>query len=187
MTDKKIDCLYTYLEQEETDIITETPLNLVTEREVLKFNKIFSNILTSVDVGNKNSILESITAGFKAIIYNIITTYAKTEEEAYNKANEFDTFVNSLLLNTKVFYKGKELLYPEFKTAIEDPSVENTMKFNICFFLSMFIVYSNTVKVQKVNNMTEILPLVAYIGSSSIGEFRTFVLNSKMENSSLKA
>lgn len=180
---KSINNLYAILDIDGDEILTETPLNIITEKDLLKFNIVFSKIVDMMEK-DSNSLVRTLATGFNSVIFNIFNDNYKDEDIAYDKTKEFEIFINSLVLNTKIYYRGKELSFNEFYATKDDKTLETNMRFNVCFFLSMFIVLSNTLKLEKVKNLTEIQKGICYLGSSSIGEFHSFVQNLKAELSS---
>lgn len=183
MAEKEIKNLYSILEFDNDEVLIETPLASVTEKDILKYNIIFTKIVDETET-NSRDVIRTLSTGFNSVIYNIFVDKFKDEDVAYDKTKEFETFLDKLVLNTKVYFRGKEMSFPEFKALKNENSIEINMRFNICFFLSMFIVLSNSLKLEKIGNLTEIQKDVSYIGSSSIGEFHSFVVNLKMGKSS---
>lgn len=182
---KTMNNLYSIIEIDGDEVLTETPLSIITEKDVLKYNVLFSKIVSMMETDSA-SLIRTLSTGFNSIIYNVYLDKFN-EDKAYDKTKEFETFVNSLLLNTKMYYRGKEMTYSEYYALKNDKSIEVNMKFNICFFLSMFIVLSNTLNLPVVKGMTEVQKDICYIGSSNIGDFHSFVVNLRMENSSANA
>lgn len=180
MAEKKISNLYFNLDFEGEETLVETPLNLITEKDILKYNNIFS-MITEIMQDNPSSLLRHLSTGFNSIIYNMYMDKYDDEDKSYEKTKAFETFLKSIVLNSKIYYRGKEMSYPEFVETKKDKTAEIMMEFNICFFLAMFIVLSNTLVLKEIKGMTEIQPLVCYVGSSSIGEFRSFLVNMRAE------
>lgn len=180
---KTMNNLYSIVEIDGEELLTETPLNIITEKDILKYNVIFSKIVDMMEK-NSGSLIRTLATGFNSVVYNIFMEHTGDEDKAYDKTKEFEIFINSLVLNTKIYYRGKEMSFNEYYALKDDKALETNMRFNVCFFLSMFIVLSNTLKLEKVKNLTEIQKGICYLGSSTLGEFHSFVVNLKTELSS---
>lgn len=185
MANKELGNLYGYVSIDNDEILTETPLNIITEKDILKYNYIFSSLTKRVGSGG-DQFITTMSTGFNSLIYELFMDKFDNEDKAFNKTKEFEVFLNSLVLNTKIYYRGKEMSYPEFINHRDDKSSESMMKFNICFFLSTFIVFSNTIKLETKEKLTIIQEGLCYTGSSTLGEFHSYVQNLKTDLYSVK-
>lgn len=187
---KSMNNLYSIVDFEGSELLMEVPLNNISERELLKFNLIFTEINYRAEI-LKEDFSKDLIMGFKPAVYNILNDVIKDDDKTYDLITKFDTFIQNTLLNCKVYFKGKEMTYPEFinvntqgsEDVNFDNIISNSMKLNICFFLSTYIMCSNSLKLKKVKNMIELFNGTLYIGSSTIGEFHSFVVSLKAENS----
>lgn len=185
MANKELGNLYFIVELADTEVFVETNLINLTEKDILKFNTIYKEIVKVTSSKQSREQLQDLITGFNSFVYNILEEKYGDEDKAYNKTKEFESLMDKLILNSKYYYRGKEFTYNELENTIPDVSIETEIKYNICFFLSTFIILSNSSKMTKnEKGWIEIIELVCYLGSSNIGEFISYVQSLKMDKSS---
>lgn len=185
MANKEIGNLYFVIDMNETEVFVETSLVNLSEKEVLKFNTIFKEIVKVTSSKQSREQLQDLITGFNSFIYNILEEKYGDEDKAFNKTKEFELLMDKLILNSKYYYRGKEFTFNELENTIPEVSIETEVKYNICFFLSTFIILSNSAKMTKnEKGWIEVIELVCYLGSLTIGEFITYVQNLRLGKSS---
>lgn len=161
-----------------------TPLEVITEKDILKNSAIFNMFIEKMkDAYSLKNEMLTIGINLKGYIYTEIEKLYSKEDDSFidKKYNSFISLLDSLYLNSKIWSRGKEYTSIEFESK-EDKAFDNMVRFQILFFLLTSLLSSvKKIKTNEKIGTIQELPDV-YLTSLDFGGLITYIQNSKKED-----